>query len=108
MYIQEAHPTDLWQMQSNVREQVLFHSTRNLAEREFVAGTCVRRLKIDFPALVDGVDDHVEAAYTGWPDRLYLIDQGGRVAFKSKAGPFGFHPGQLAAAIARLNPAQLR
>jgi len=32
----------------------------------------------------------VEKAYTGWPDRLYLIDKEGRVAFKSAPGPFGF------------------
>jgi len=64
-----------------------------------VAGACVRKLGIRFPALVDGFDNRVEAAYTGWPDRLYLIAPGGRVLFKSKPGPFGFHPEDLAAAI---------
>jgi type I thyroxine 5'-deiodinase len=44
----------------------------------------------------------VEAAYTGWPDRFYLIDRGGRITFKSKAGPFGFHPEELAAALQKL------
>ena len=48
-----------------------------MAERVSVAGACVRRLKIQFPALVDGLEDRVEAAYTGWPDRMYLIDRGG-------------------------------
>jgi type I thyroxine 5'-deiodinase len=62
----------------------------------------VRRLKIQFPALVDGLDDRVEAAYTGWPDRMYLIDRSGRITFKSKAGPFGFHPENLAAALQKL------
>jgi hypothetical protein len=33
------------------------------------------------------------------PDRLYLIAPGGRVLYKSKPGPFGFHPEDLAAAI---------
>jgi hypothetical protein len=86
-------------MQSNVRENVLFKSPKDLAERDEVAGACVRRLKIGFPALVDGVDDRVEASYTGWPDRLYLIDRGGQVSFKSNAGPFGFHPEALATAL---------
>jgi type I thyroxine 5'-deiodinase len=41
----------------------------------------------------------VENAYTGWPDRLYLIGANGRVLYKSKPGPFGFHPDDLAAAM---------
>jgi hypothetical protein len=88
-------------MQSNVKEGVLFASPKNEAERAFVAGTCVRKLGIKFPALIDGFDNRVETAYTGWPDRLYLIAPGGRVLYKSKPGPFGFHPDDLAAAIGR-------
>jgi type I thyroxine 5'-deiodinase len=99
VYILEAHPTDVWEMQSNVRDKVLFRSPRDEAERASVAGACVRKLGIRFPALVDGFDNRVEAAYTGWPDRMYLISQDGRVLYKSKAGPFGFHPKDLASAI---------
>jgi hypothetical protein len=86
-------------MQSNVRDHVLFASPTNEAERFNVAGACVRRLGIKFPALVDSFDNHVETAYTGWPDRLYLIAPGGSVLYKSAPGPFGFHPNDLAAAL---------
>jgi type I thyroxine 5'-deiodinase len=99
VYILEAHPTDVWTMQSNVRDGVLFRSPRDEAERASVAGTCVRKLGIKFPALLDSFDNRVEAAYTGWPDRLYLIGMGGRVLYKSEPGPFGFHPNDLAQAI---------
>jgi type I thyroxine 5'-deiodinase len=99
VYILEAHPTDVWQMQSNVKDGVLFHSPRDEAERYSVAGACVRKLGIKFPALVDGFDNRVESAYTGWPDRMYLMAPGGRVLYKSKPGPFGFHPEDLAKAI---------
>ena len=99
MYITEAHPTDVWEMQSNVRDKVLFASPKNEGERFSVAGACVRKLGIKFPALVDGFDNQVETAYTGWPDRLYLIAAGGRVLYKSKPGPFGFNPEDLGAAI---------
>jgi type I thyroxine 5'-deiodinase len=99
VYIREAHPTDVWEMQSNVRDQVLFRSPHDEAERAAVAGTCVRKLGIKFPALVDSFDNRVENAYTGWPDRLYLIAPKGRVLYKSKPGPFGFHPQDLAAAL---------
>jgi hypothetical protein len=88
-------------MQSNVHDHVLFASPTNEVERFNVAGSCMRKLGIKFPALVDGLDNRVESAYTGWPDRLYLIAPGGRVLYKSKPGPFGFHPEDLAAAIQR-------
>jgi type I thyroxine 5'-deiodinase len=86
-------------MQSNVREGVLFRSPKDEAERTAVAGACVRKLGIKFPALIDGFDNRVESAYTGWPDRLYLIGKGGRILYKSKPGTFGFHPQDLAQAI---------
>ena len=86
-------------MQSNVKDGVLFASPRNEDERFSVAGACVRKLGIKFPALVDGFDNRIETAYTGWPDRLYLIAPGGKVLYKSKPGPFGFHPDDLAAAL---------
>lgn len=95
----EAHPSDIWQMQSNVKESVVFASPRSFEERENVAGMCIRKLGIKFPALIDGIDNTVEKAYTGWPDRLFLIDRDGRVAYKSKPGPFGFHPNELEKAL---------
>jgi Iodothyronine deiodinase len=90
VYIQEAHPTDLWQMPSNVKEGVVFASPRSDGERRNTASACVRNLGIHVPALLDGIDNRTERAYTGWPDRLYVIGRDGRVAFKTAPGPFGF------------------
>lgn len=104
VYIQEAHPTDLWQTSSNIREGVLFRSPRSEGERSQVAESCVRTLGIRFPALIDGMDNAVERLYTGWPDRLVLIDREGRVRYKSKPGPFGFEPSQLEASLRALAP----
>ena len=101
VYIQEAHPVDFWQTSSNVRERVLLNSARSLSERTEAAGTCVVRLGLKLPAVSDKPDDAVERAYTGWPDRLYLVDSDGRVAYKSAAGPFGFEPGDLEKALER-------
>jgi hypothetical protein len=102
VYIMEAHPSDAWQMPSNVREGVVFASPKSFEERDQVAGACVRKLGIEIPALVDGIDNATEVAYTGWPDRLYVIDAGGRVAYKSAPGPFGFDPRGVAGTLARL------
>ena len=99
VYITEAHPSDVWQMESNVKEKVVFASPRSEEEREFVAGSCVRKLGIKIPAVLDEFGNSTESAYTAWPDRLYLIDAAGRVAYKSRPGPFGFHADELKAAI---------
>ena len=102
MYIEEAHPSDIWQMGSNIREGVVFRDPRTDAERGQAAESCVRKLGIRFPALIDGIDNTVERQYTGWPDRMYLIDRDGRVAYKSAPGPFGFHPADLEVALRRV------
>lgn len=90
VYIQEAHPTDLWEMAANVHDGVLFRSPRTNSERTETASACVRNLGIRIPALLDGIDNHIERAYTAWPDRLYFIGQDGRVIFKTRPGPYGF------------------
>jgi len=86
-------------MKSNLDDKVVFASPKNEEERAFVAGACVRKLGIKIPAVLDGFDNTVEKAYTGWPDRLYLVDGTGKIAYKSKPGPFGFKPDDLKAAI---------
>ena len=67
-----------------------------------MAGLCVTKLGIELPALVDEPDNRVERAYTAWPDRLYVVAQTGRIAYKSAAGPFGFKPDDVEAALKRL------
>ena len=91
-------------MPDNVRANVVFASPKSFEQRSDLAGSCVRKLGIEIPAIVDDFQNSTETAYTGWPDRLYLIDREGRVAYKSKPGPFGFHPRDLARAIERVAP----
>ena len=102
VYIQEAHPVDLWQVSSNVKDGVLFASAKTEGERTETANVCVTRLSIKIPALVDGIDNRVERAYTGWPDRLYIIGTDGRVQYKSGPGPFGFSTRELDEALGRI------
>jgi type I thyroxine 5'-deiodinase len=89
-------------MRSNVRDGVLFKSASSYAERAETASICMRKLGIKFPALIDEISNKTEEAYTGWPDRLYLIDLNGRVVYKSKPGPFGFKPDELEGALKQL------
>jgi hypothetical protein len=102
VYILEAHPSDVWQMESNIRDKVVFASPKDEDERALVAGACVRKLGIKFPAVLDEFGNTAEHDYAGWPDRIYLIDQHGLVVFKTKPGPFGFKPDALRSALVRL------
>ena len=86
-------------MQSNVKEGVIFQDPTTDGDREKVADSCVRKLHIAIPALIDSISNQVEQEYTGWPDRLYLIDETGKIEYKSEAGPFGFDAKKLAAAL---------
>ena len=74
------------------RDDVILSTPQSLGERNTVAQACVRKLGIEFPAVVDDFDNTTEVAYTAWPDRLYVIDAEGEVAYKSEAGPYGFNP----------------
>jgi hypothetical protein len=104
VYIQEAHPVDAWQVEDNLDDDVLVKSTMTADERFSTAGLCVKNLGIELPAVVDGPDNRVERLYTGWPDRLYVIDRDGTIAHKSAAGPFGFKPAAVEATLQRLLP----
>ena len=104
VYIQEAHPIDAWQVEDNLEDDVLVKSTMTQDERFSIAGLCVKNLGIELPAVIDGPDNRVEKLYTGWPDRLYVIDRDGTIAHKSAAGPFGFKPAAVEETLKKLLP----
>ncbi len=89
-------------MPSNVEQNVLFNLPHSFAERNAVADSCVRKLNIHIPALIDNFDNTTETAYNGWPDRMYVLDRSGRVAFKTTPGPFGFQPAGMEQALKKV------
>jgi iodothyronine deiodinase-like protein len=93
-------------MDSNREDGVLFASPRTNEERAQTADLCVVRLAIKLPAVLDDIDNRTERAYTGWPDRLYLIGTDGRIQYKSAPGPFGFSTSDLENALRRALPAE--
>jgi hypothetical protein len=99
IYVREAHPTDGWRMSSNDKAGIAVAQPRSAKERTEVAGRCCKALKMTMPLLVDDLDDSVGHAYSGMPDRLYMIDRGGKVAYKGGRGPFGFNAGEMEQAL---------
>jgi type I thyroxine 5'-deiodinase len=98
-------PIDAWQTDSNQKDHIAIASPKTLAERCEVEGACAAKLALRIPAVIDDLDNSTEAAYTAWPDRLYVIDRDGRVAYKSKPGPFGFKPAEMEVVLKRVLPA---
>jgi hypothetical protein len=82
-------------MKSNDRAGIALAQPRTFAERVEAACRCHAALTMNIPLLIDDLDDRVGHLYSGMPDRLYLIDRDGRVAYKGGRGPFGFKPGEL-------------
>lgn len=69
-------------------------------ERSSVASQCVKELKLDMiPALIDRMDDRVNKAYQGHPDRLFLVGKDGKMSYSGARGPSGFKTEELEAAI---------
>jgi hypothetical protein len=85
----------------NRRSGISVEDPRDEHERAEVAATCAARLQLQMPMVVDEIDNAVASAYGGWPDRLYLVDADGRIAYQGGEGPFGFRPDELAGAIDR-------
>jgi alkylhydroperoxidase family enzyme len=102
VYVREAHPTDGWRMASNDRAGIAIKQPTLFGEREEVAHQCCSRLAATVPMVIDGLDDRVGHLYSGMPDRLYVLDRNGRVAYQSGRGPFGFKPGEMEQSLAML------
>ena len=95
VYIKEAHPTDGWRSGGNDRAGIKIAQAKSFEERVDAAARCCGALHMTIPLAVDSIDDRVGEAYSGFPDRLYIIDSSGKVAYKGGRGPFGFIPAEM-------------
>ncbi len=92
VYIREAHASDEWQMDDNIKEDVVIAQPKNEAERKGAALSCSTRLKLSMPLLTDRIDNRVDALYAAWPERMFVIGRDGKIAYAGKQGPWGFKP----------------
>jgi thiol-disulfide isomerase/thioredoxin len=90
VYIQEAHPGGGWQVQGNEDDGLVFAAPESLEERAELARMLIARFDVAMPVVVDNVDDEVDTRYAALPLRLYLIDEGGTVVFRTPVGSPGF------------------
>src|SRR5262245_56529359 len=87
IYVREAHPTAGWRSTSNDRAGIAFAQPVTVLQKTDIAQKCCQSLEMTMPLLVDDLNDRVGHLYSGMPDRLYVIDCEGRVAYKGGRGP---------------------
>jgi hypothetical protein len=101
VYVREAHPTDEWQMKSNVKEDVCYAQPKTVEQRVAIANDFVQRLKYPLPFGIDDMSNAADLAYSAWPERLYVLDERGRIAYAGGMGPFKYDPEEVRAWLAK-------
>jgi type I thyroxine 5'-deiodinase len=87
VYITEAHPKDGWSFENN--PDISF--AKCLQDRLSAAAYFQETFEPKGPLVVDSMDDNANLAYGAVPERLYIILDG-RVVYKGREGPHGYHP----------------
>jgi len=95
VYVREAHPTDEWQMKSNVKDDVCYAQPKTLEQRVAIAKDFTARYTFPLPFGIDEMGNAADAAYAAWPERLYVIDETGHVAYRGGMGPFNYKPADV-------------
>ena len=102
VYVREAHPDDGWQLPANQRQQVIYNTPKQLAERAKIATACIKNLKLSLPVLLDNMDDKVQKTYRAWPARACLVGADGKIVFLSPSSPNGVNPPDIKRALEKL------
>jgi hypothetical protein len=95
VYVREAHPTDEWQMKSNVKDDVCYAQPKTLEQRVAIANDFTKRYKFPLPFGIDDMSNAANDAYAAWPERFYIIDENGHIAYRGGMGPFNYKPNEV-------------
>ena len=82
-------------MKSNVKDDVCYAQPKNLEQRVYIANDFIKRYKYPVPFGIDDMSNAAEGAYSAWPERLYVIDEKGHIAYKGGNGPFKYDPKEV-------------
>jgi Iodothyronine deiodinase len=79
-------------MKSNVKDDVCYAQPKNLEQRVAIANDFTKRFKFTLPFGIDDMSNAANNAYAAWPERIYIIDESGRIAYRGGMGPFNYKP----------------
>ena len=88
----EAHAKDEWILYKDV----CFNQPRTLEERVAVATEFGSRVHPEIPMVIDSMENTAEMVFAAWPERLYVIGEDRRIAYKGALGPDGYRPEEVA------------
>jgi hypothetical protein len=79
-------------MKSNVKDDVCYVQPKTLEQRVAIANDFIRRFKFPLPFGIDDMSNAANDAYAAWPERIYIIDESGHIAYRGGMGPFNYNP----------------
>ena len=84
-------------MKSNEKEKdnVCYAQPKTIEQRVAIANDFTQRFKFTVPFGIDEMSNAANDAYAAWPERLYVVDENGRVSYKGGMGPFGYEPKEV-------------
>jgi len=86
VYLMEAHAADEWPLGTKVT--INQHKTNK--ERIDAATDLKEKYKINFPLVVDGIENTFHKTYAAWPERYFIVDKAGKLAHIAVPGPMGY------------------
>ena len=105
VYIKEIHPNDEVLNSENLRDGIDVKQPETDDERAENAAMCMLRYNYSFPMLLDNMTNEADSKYVALPERLYVIDAEGKVAFKGGPGPFYFDADAFEKAVKKITGA---
>ena len=79
-------------MKSNVKEDVCYAQPKTLEQRVAIANDFVKRFGYPTQFGIDDMSNAANDAYAAWPERIYIVDENGRIAYRGGMGPFHYYP----------------
>jgi len=91
-------------MKSNVDQNICYMQPRTFPQRVAIANDFVKRFHYPIPIAIDTMNNAADHTYGGWPERIYIIDESGKIVYRGGLGPFDYHPEEARAWLARRFP----
>ncbi len=102
IYIAEAHAVDEWQISSNEQAGIRLKQHSKFVQRLAAAQLCAQELELRIPTLVDSMDNLASEVFASWPERIYIIDKGGKVYYRGGYGPYDYNPTEARESLVEL------
>jgi hypothetical protein len=83
------------------KDNVCYAQPKTLEQRVAIAKDFTKRYKFSVPFGIDDMSNAANDAYAAWPERLYILDQSGRIVYKGGNGPFKYDPKEVRAWLAQ-------